>query len=147
MAKAGRTRANTRRADVAWPVVVSLPIRLVSEANARGTWARAKRTATARREVLTALLAESAPPEVGVRLAVVITRIGTRPLDDDNLASACKATRDAVAEWLQRDDGDGSVAWYTRQQRGQYGVRVLVRLRDERDDTVDAAMRAATEAA
>ena len=65
-------------------------------------------------------------------------------LDDDNLASACKAARDAVALWLVPvtqtlrkgpragttrlvgDDRDPRVEWSVAQEKGPYGVRVEI---------------------
>jgi hypothetical protein len=60
-------------------------------------------------------------------VVVRLTRIGPRKLDSDNVAGACKATRDGVADWLGVDDGDESrVRWVYAQERGAYGVRVEV---------------------
>jgi hypothetical protein len=58
---------------------------------------------------------------------VRLTRVGPRKLDSDNVATAFKATRDGIADWLQVDDGDESlVTWEYGQERGAYAVRVEV---------------------
>ncbi len=76
--------------------------------------------------------------ERGRPAKVVITRISTGKLDDDNLAGSQKATRDGVAEALLIDDKefsiagevDGAVALYYRQaapgKRGVFGVRIEI---------------------
>lgn len=119
-------------------ISVTIPIRTVSEANARGHWtARAGRTK--RHRTATALTLRSRvvgrlrPPCV-----VSLTRIAPRSLDDDNLRGALKAVRDEVAVWLglptnrrgQADDSDPRVRWEYAQERGaprQYAVRVEIR--------------------
>lgn len=59
---------------------------------------------------------------------VTIVRIGKRDLDDDNLAGASKAVRDAVSDWLGTGDGPSDpVTWECKQERGEYAVRVEVR--------------------
>lgn len=98
------------------PLVVTLPIRLVSEPNARyGHWAiRSKRVKEQRNVVRLAL-----GPHVAGRVPcrVILTRIGPNALDGDNLAGACKAVRDAVAAALGVDDRDPRVAWAYEQRR------------------------------
>jgi hypothetical protein len=49
------------------------------------------------------------------RIAVTLTRISPRELDDDNLASALKHVRDGVADALGVDDRDPRVTWRTAQ--------------------------------
>lgn len=62
------------------------------------------------------------PPPYSVRL----TRIAPRgTMDDDNLQSALKAVRDAVAQWLKVDDGDQDrVRFEYDQRRGAWAVEV-----------------------
>ncbi len=58
-----------------------------------------------------------------------LTRIGPRPLDDDNLAAALKAVRDGVADGLGfPDDADPALHWvYNQRARGgKYGVRIQI---------------------
>ena len=123
-------------------VEVVLPLRTYSEANRRDHWTiRRSRNESARvawRVImhnyrLTDALAWICPEELRLPPAVVtLTRLGPRLLDDDNLASALKALRDAVALSLKVDDGDTRrVVW----QYGQvisplYGVRVRIEAAD-----------------
>ena len=108
-------------------IVVEIPgMVLVSEANSRGhTRAKAKRVAS-QRSAITATLRVMGGAVVPLPCRVGITRLAPRTLDDDNLASACKAVRDGVAEWLGIDDRDPRVEWSVAQEKGPYGVRVEV---------------------
>lgn len=111
---------------------VTLPLRLVSEANARGSWpAGASRAAEQRRVVGLTLRTRKAP---SLPCVVRITRIAPRELDDDNLARACKAVRDEVAAFLGVDDRNPQASWAYGQRRGkarEYAVRITVRSLDE----------------
>jgi len=119
-------------------VVVELPgLRLASEANARAGahWARTKRTEAARSAVARAM-PRALPP---LPLRVCITRRAPGTLDDDNAASAAKATRDSVAAALGVDDADPRVVWRVAQERtkrGVYGVRVTLAPIDGRGSVV-----------
>lgn len=65
-------------------------------------------------------------------LVVELTRIAPRPLDTDNLSSAFKGHRDAIAALLGVDDRDPRVSWTYSQEKGkpkEYAVRVTVRAR------------------
>lgn len=103
-------------------------LRLVSEANARGSWhAGAARAAEQRRATWLALRPHR---PVGVPCVVRIVRIAPSALDDDNLARAAKAVRDEVASWLGVDDRDARVSWCVAQTKGavrEYAVRIIVR--------------------
>lgn len=57
-------------------------------------------------------------------LVIVITRIGPRRLDDDNLQSACKYVRDEIARKVGVDDGSDQYTWQYDQRVGDYGVEV-----------------------
>lgn len=108
-------------------IVVEIPgLRLVSEANQRGhTRAKAKRVAS-QRSAITTTLRVMGGAVVPLPCRVVITRLAPRTLDDDNLASACKAVRDGVAEWLGIDDRDAQAEWSVAQEKGPCGVRVEI---------------------
>lgn len=63
-------------------------------------------------------------------LTVTFTRVAPRPLDDDNLAFACKALRDGVADALGlRSDNLPCVRWHYQQRRGnpgEYAVEIRI---------------------
>ena len=114
---------------------------LPSTANLRGSWRKhASRTQTHRRLGRVMLAPKFALHSVALRAALAgdgitvrITRVAPRPLDDDNLASACKALRDGIADALRvfgvRDDRDARVRWQYAQARGaphQRSVRIEV---------------------
>lgn len=109
---------------------VTLPLRLTSEANARGSWhAGAARARLARAQVHAALR-RAEPGPLPLPVVVRITRVGPRRLDDDNLSRAAKALRDGVADWLGCDDGDPRVSWhYAQATSREYRVVVTVERR------------------
>lgn len=90
-------------------------VRSVANAKNRGG-ARARRTRLTRRDVYLALLQASlSRPEVPA--IITMTRVSTGTLDDDGLASALKATQDAVAtDYLGLDDRDPRLL-FRREQR------------------------------
>lgn len=107
---------------------VTIPgLRLVSEANARGSWhGGASRAAQQRSTVALFFRALRHAVPCNVR----IIRVAPSRLDDDNLARAAKAVRDQLAEWLGVDDADPRVSWSVAQTKGgvrEYAVRVIVR--------------------
>lgn len=107
---------------------VVLPIKTVSVMNAREHHhARARRAKLHRSTAFLMLKAWGRPPALPV--TVTMTRMGAGTLDTDNLAGACKAVRDGVADWLGVDDGNPGITWDCAQQktpRNQYGLVVEV---------------------
>lgn len=108
-----------------------MPLRLLSEANQRGHWAKKAGRVSDQRDAVTAMFkthwrrstAWFNPTTVIVRLV----RIAPRSLDTDNLASALKATQDAVAAALGVDDKRLEVV--RDQERGKpktHAVRIEV---------------------
>lgn len=126
-------------------LLLELPgVELKSEANERGhSIARSRRVAEQRAAVESTLRTMGGAPPV-LPAVVCITRVAPRALDSDNLASACKAVRDAVALWLVPveqvvrtgalrgtvrtvgDDRDARVEWRTAQDEGPHGVRIEI---------------------
>lgn len=115
--------------------VATWPARIVSVANAREHWAaKARRTAQERADAQTRCRQQLDRSAVirgmdDVGLAIHLIRVAPRPLDSDNCASAFKATRDGIADWLGIQDNDARVAWLPRCERGKPGecaVRVEI---------------------
>lgn len=107
-------------------IEATIPIKSVSVANMRMHWAVKAKLAKAHRTAARAAMtgaATSAPPPP---LTVVLTRLGPRTLDGDNLQASLKAVRDGIADWLGLDDGHAGLDWQYRQRRGPYGVEVEV---------------------
>jgi hypothetical protein len=126
-----RVVSATTRPVGAWSLSITLPrCEIKSEMNQRDHWAVRKRrfdsqAAALNRAVALLGLRPDLPPGP---VAVTLTRISGRRMDDDNLAGGFKAVRDAVARWLQVDDGDPRVAWLYQQEpgKGTPAVRVLI---------------------
>lgn len=102
---------------------------LRSEANAGGRRRdKIARKAAVKDAVIHALIGLHLPPALPRPVRVVLTRVGGRPMDDDNLARAFKAVRDVVSRnLLEVDDGDRSaVRWVCRQRPGYSPAVVIV---------------------
>ena len=110
--------------------VVVWPIRLVSEANVSGSqdWRVRHRRAQEQRKAVALLVRELRKPTLPC--VVTLTRIAPNMLDSDNVVSAPKRVRDALATWIGVDDRDPRVTWVVGQERAgvrEYGVRVEIR--------------------
>lgn len=105
-------------------------MRLIPGDNAREHWrVKAKRMAAQKTAAWAKTLASDPilPTLEWSKASVIITRIGKRKMDSDNLASSAKAVRDGIAMALGVDDGDGRYTWRYEQELGkEYGVRVSV---------------------
>lgn len=109
---------------------LSVPIRTVNALNAREhPMARSARVKRERIATAWALRAERITP--ATPCVVTLTRCGpTRGLDPgDNLAAALKGVRDAIASWLNVDDGDEREVRYRYAQRRapQWSVDIAIR--------------------
>ena len=92
-------------------LIISAPVKVVSEANSREHWS--KRNARKRQQQLVTmahLRSYMDWPKDRVR-TVELVRFGMRKLDSDNLAGAYKVVRDAIATCLGVDDGDERVQY------------------------------------
>lgn len=110
-----------------------LPLRLVSEANARdGHFAKAERTKRTRFGVSFAVLAGirdgKFPAALPVRVKII--RMGPKLLDGhDNLPRSAKAAVDAVADAYGKPDHDPGYEWIIEQEQSPancYGVRITI---------------------
>ena len=111
-------------------ISVTLPIKIVSEANLRQHWRKAGARKRLHRQTARLTLQQYARPmHEDVTITVTLTRVAPRKLDDDNLSSGFKAARDGVADWLGIDDGSPRIRWQYAQERGragEYAARVCV---------------------
>lgn len=109
------------------PLVVELPIRVQSAMNLRENWrAKWERSKKEKRVVEWLTLRQTAP---SVPCVVLLTRIGPKNLDGDNLQGGFKHIRDSLAEWIGVDDGDPRIEWRYSQERGkskEYAARVTI---------------------
>jgi hypothetical protein len=112
------------------PLTLELATRTVSVANTREHWAaKASRAKRHRGMAWAEMRYAFGQPVFLSPLKITLTRIAPRQLDDDNLRSALKATRDGIADWLTIDDGDPRLSWEYAQEKGkpkQYAIRIEV---------------------
>lgn len=108
----------------------SMPVRVVSEANTRDHWTKKfKRKQRQQLETHVQWKRAARRGKVPLPCVVRLTRIGSRRLDDDNLAGAFKACRDQIAREIGVDDGDDRIKFeYAQEAVGKrvYGVKVEV---------------------
>ena len=112
-------------------VCVPIPgLRTVCELNAHEHWRVRSKRAKTQRELVTLVLRRTVAPMmlVGAPLVVTLTRVApSQGLDDgDNLPSAHKHVRDAVAALLGIDDRDPRVSWRYAQRRGPWGIEIAI---------------------
>jgi hypothetical protein len=106
-----------------------IPIKTVSEANARETRMIQQRRAKAERAKADRFTCDAMETEFPLfyPCTVTMTRLGPRPLDDDNLAVSLKHVRDGIAQAFGVDDGDKRWKWVPKQEASKvYGVRVEI---------------------
>lgn len=108
----------------------NIPLRLPSLSNLRRWWQvlrfKKQQKVAVYRYMMDAMRTQSIPD---FPLTVTITRIGPRLLDDDNLAAACKYTRDQIAALVGVDDGSPLLTWVYAQVSGgpgKYSVDVEI---------------------
>jgi hypothetical protein len=125
------------------PILIRLPIQIVSAANSREHWggraARARNEqrlvrwavgpqVAALRQAVMRVRGEGKPSRrqgqepLPFRLHVALTRIGSQKMDTDNLGVAFKAIRDAVAGCVHLDDGDEAIRWDYAQRSDGKGI-------------------------
>ena len=116
-------------------MMVSVPIKTVSELNVVEHWAKRAKRAKEQRALTAMVLANAAASgditgAITLPALVTITRIAPRELDSDNLAASQKHIRDGVADWLNVDDRHHErVAYQYKQRKGkpkEYAVEVLI---------------------
>lgn len=95
---------------------------LPSLANVRWHWTKIARIKQKQRARVRSAIRDVPLPMLP--LVITITRIGPRKLDDDNLATACKAVRDEVAARMGTDDGSPLYTWRYEQRIGRYAVEI-----------------------
>ena len=108
-------------------VYAMLPIHIVSEANSRDHWRKSSARKKMHRGCAHEIMRRHPAPATDGPVTITMTRIAPRTLDDDNLASGFKATRDGIADWLGIDDGSKRLRWVCEQRKGkQYAAEVVV---------------------
>lgn len=124
-------------------ITFTIPLRTVSGMNAREHW-RARMRRVRAEHTTTVYYAGLALVKVKMPCVVTLTRVSSGTLDTDNLASALKGVRDAVAKLIGVDDGDVSRVQYRYAQekgkRGSYSVRVDVHEGARLTETIERHM-------
>ena len=115
-----------------------IPGKLESKLNLHGHWSKAHRTAKRQRENAHWAMIQKRNGVVesdldDIALTVTITRLSphyeqeNKRLDNDNLAGACKAIRDGIADWLNVNDRDPRITWvYAQGFHEEYACTVSI---------------------
>lgn len=108
----------------------SMPMRVISEANARcHHMARFRRKKAQQTELHAEWKLNARGVAISLPCVVRLTRIGSQRLDDDNLAGAFKACRDQIAREIGIDDGSDLIKFEYAQEaigKRQYAVKVEI---------------------
>jgi hypothetical protein len=131
-AKAGAKSVRTG-GPMGWRFTLTVPVRVVSEANKREFWAAANRRKKQQQEAVRDLWALTVLPMWGGNwnvtgpVNVLLTHIGP-PMDGDNLQRAFKGVRDVAADLIGIDDGDTArVQWhYAQRSEGKPGIEITL---------------------
>lgn len=108
-------------------ISTTIPLKVISMANARLNRFKLAAMNKSHRSITKNTLAGLAHPPAAP-LTIVLTRVGPKALDTDNLAGGFKACRDGVADWLGVDDGSPLLDWQYQQRSGSktYGIEIEV---------------------
>lgn len=129
MSRYGNPDASTGNVVPRERLVVTIPIRTTNPLNRRKSyWAVSKQGRADKSATLLVLRSVYVGP-FPLPVAVALTRIspGTGLDGHDALPASLKHVVDAIAYWLGVDDADTeAVTWRYAQERGSWGVRVVV---------------------
>ncbi len=112
-------------------LLVTLPIRTVSEMNAREHWSKATKRKQQQSGIVEAVFGRIPLVTETLRswapLTVTLTRVAPMRMDCDNSVISMKRVRDSIAKVIGIDDGDDRLTWvYEREIAKAYGVRVTI---------------------
>lgn len=116
---------------------IFLPIKTVTESNGSEHWTKKRKRAKLQHLFVRSML-NSFDSRLIVKLPcrVILTRIGVRSLDGDNLVSSFKYVRDAIADYIHpgleigQADSDPNITWeyvqVKKDKKDKVGVRILI---------------------
>jgi hypothetical protein len=122
------------------PATWLIPVEVYSITNSRDIKAAIGRKGHQRRKVMHAMGKHHAAlvffADQGVHrnipIRVTMTKLGGRPMDDDNLPAALKHIRDAIADLLAIDDGSPLLKWVPQAAADErVGVKVELELLEQ----------------
>ncbi len=118
------------------PLIVKIPIKTLSEANAHEHWTKSSKRHKAQKKAIKAVLSSQVNPSQ-LPCTIRLTRIAPRMIDaDDNLPMAFKWVKDAICELLVPNkaigqaDNDKRIQVKYEQMKGlpkEYAIQVEIR--------------------
>lgn len=117
-----------RQSEAVRAIAFDVPVRTVTEGNAKEHWrVRHGRAKAQRRAVANAMAGRTLP---ALPVVVTITRLSAATMDSDNLPGSQKHVRDEIAaQYGVGDSPTDPIEWHVAQEkckRGTYGVRVAI---------------------
>jgi hypothetical protein len=115
-------------------ITMTIPIRLISEANTKDHWTK-KRTRRLAQQQAVRLYSNIQPDIDSMELPIIITliRLAPRKFDEDNLIHAFKSVRDQIADILipnnrmGRSDSSPLLHWeYKQEKSADYGIKIIL---------------------
>jgi len=100
---------------------VDLQMRTVSESNQRGSWRKHHKRRKLQRGNAMLCTRLALDGEKRKPAHIIMRRVAPRMLDQGNVAAALKYAQDGVADALEINDGDQSIAWQYEQRRSAVG--------------------------
>lgn len=103
-------------------MIVEIPMKLVSEANVSEHWSKAHNRHRGQRNLVILSLYENKVPKK-LPVHITMTRVGGKKMDEDNLITAFKYVKDAVAEYFipgkapGRADDSSELKWSYAQEK------------------------------
>ena len=109
-------------------IATVIPMRLVNELNDHKHWRQRAGRAKAQRYVVANFLRRFRAPGLELPVTVRMVRRSPKSYDTDGTVASFKFVRDAVAEWMSRDDSPGAgVEWtYAWERSTVYEIRIEI---------------------
>lgn len=113
-------------------LMIEMPIRIYSEANLSEHWTKKHKRKRIQQFLVKRYYESANLGPYRLPVAITLTRMGQKLLDDDNLASGFKYVRDAIADCILpglppgKADEKGMKFIYKQQQQKQYAVRIEI---------------------
>lgn len=105
---------------------VTIELHTKPEGNSREHWRKVQQRAKSQKLIVGHVLKQHTPPALPA--VITMTRLSFGEMDDDNLRSALKRVRDAVADWCGCGDSPRDpLRWEYGQEktkRGHHAVRI-----------------------
>ena len=119
---------------------ITLPIRLLSEANLMEHWAVRDKRRQEMKDVIRMYWKVAHIRDISLPITITLTRLAPRTLDSDNLVTAFKSSRDTIADLIipglqpgRADDNPDMEFVYKQEKSKAYGINIRISNEMEND--------------